>query len=161
MPCTVQQFGFGQSNPTFLLTSAAFDSGASASLGPTPPGAPTALELQRARTQSSPLDPSRDPSRAALRSAEEAEDVPQRLVVRCKPPGPLLSSTAHAIEREFRVLDALHREGLPVPKVWSLCADPRGEGVGSAFYVMSYIEGRIFTDVRMPEVERDEERRAW
>lgn len=72
-----------------------------------------------------------------------------------------MSATAHAIEREFRVLEALGREGLPVPQVWSLCTEAKGDGVGSAFYLMSYVEGRIFTDVKMPELGTDGEREAW
>jgi len=146
LPAKVQQFGFGQSNPTFLLSSAALTSRPPLKMGPTPPSAPAILPA--------PLDPRQEP--------DPAEDgVPLQLVLRCKPAGPLVSATAHAIEREFRVLEALGREGLPVPRVWSLCTDPKGDGVGSAFYLMSYVEGRIFTDVRMPELGTDEERHQW
>ncbi|HEY0749004.1 MAG TPA: phosphotransferase, partial [Steroidobacteraceae bacterium] len=64
-------------------------------------------------------------------------------VLRRKPPGKLLPS-AHAVEREFRVLAALENTPVPVAHVHALCEDP--EVIGSAFYVMDYVEGRIFWD---------------
>jgi aminoglycoside phosphotransferase (APT) family kinase protein len=72
-----------------------------------------------------------------------------RYVLRRKPPGKLLPS-AHAVDREFRVLAALAGTGVPVPKVHALCEDPAV--IGSAFYVMDYVEGRIFWDALLPEV---------
>jgi aminoglycoside phosphotransferase (APT) family kinase protein len=72
-----------------------------------------------------------------------------RYVLRRKPPGKLLPS-AHAVDREFRVLAALAATNVPVPKVYALCEDP--EVIGSAFYVMAYVEGRIFWDALLPEV---------
>jgi aminoglycoside phosphotransferase (APT) family kinase protein len=55
-------------------------------------------------------------------------------VLRKKPPGSLLSSTAHAVEREFRVLDALGKNtNVPVPKVYLLCED--NSILGTPFYV--------------------------
>jgi aminoglycoside phosphotransferase (APT) family kinase protein len=68
-------------------------------------------------------------------------------VLRRKPFGQLLPK-AHAIEREYRVLKALQNTKVPVPQALALCEDT---GVlGSAFYVMSYVQGRIFYDQRMP-----------
>lgn len=67
--------------------------------------------------------------------------------LRRKPPGPLLPS-AHAIEREFRVMDALGRAGFPVPKVYVLVEDV--DTIGTAFYLMDRVEGRIFWDPAMP-----------
>jgi aminoglycoside phosphotransferase (APT) family kinase protein len=70
-------------------------------------------------------------------------------VLRKKPPGPLLPS-AHAVEREFWVMQALAKTAVPVPKVYALCED---EAVtGRAFYVMEHLDGRIFWDQRLPEV---------
>lgn len=83
LPLTVQQFGYGQSNPTYLLTSSA--------------------------------------------SAQ--------YVLRKKPPGQLLSKTAHQVEREYRVLKALAGTAVPAPEVFCLCEDPAV--LGSAFYVCS------------------------
>jgi aminoglycoside phosphotransferase (APT) family kinase protein len=73
----------------------------------------------------------------------------QRYVLRRKPPGKLLPS-AHAVDREFRVLAALKDTAVPVARVYALCEDP--EVIGSAFYVMDYLEGRIFWDALLPEV---------
>ncbi len=70
-------------------------------------------------------------------------------VLRRKPPGPLLPS-AHAVEREFRVMRALADTAVPVPRVDALCEDD--SVIGSAFYVMEYLDGRIFWDQRLPEV---------
>lgn len=81
LPLSVQQFGYGQSNPTYLLSSA---SGA-------------------------------------------------QYVLRKKPPGQLLSKTAHQVEREYRVLSALAGSDVPAPKVYCLCEDTTV--LGSAFYV--------------------------
>src|SRR5258707_6668906 len=95
-PLDVEQFGGGQSNPTYRLTS--------------PSG---------------------------------------RYVLRRKPPGPLLPS-AHAVDREFRVLAALAGNGVPVARVHALCDDV--SVIGSMFYVMDYVEGRVFLDQRLPEL---------
>lgn len=72
----------------------------------------------------------------------------RRYVLRRKPPGKLLPS-AHAVDREFRVLTALRDTQVPVAHTYALCEDP--EVIGSAFYVMQYVEGRIFWDASLPE----------
>lgn len=77
-------------------------------------------------------------------------------VLRRKPFGPLLPS-AHAVEREYRVMRALAGTGVPVPRVHALCEDP--EIIGSAFFVMDYLDGRIFWDQRLPD-QTPAERRA-
>ena len=70
-----------------------------------------------------------------------------RYVMRKKPPGQLLAS-AHQVDREFRVMKALGAVGFPVPRMRALCED---EGVvGTSFYVMDFLEGRIFRDARLP-----------
>jgi aminoglycoside phosphotransferase (APT) family kinase protein len=71
----------------------------------------------------------------------------RRWVLRKKPPGPLLAS-AHQVDREYRVMAALGEVGFPVPRMRALCEDE--SVLGSAFYVMDYLEGRIFRDARLP-----------
>jgi aminoglycoside phosphotransferase (APT) family kinase protein len=95
-PLRVRQFDGGQSNPTYLLETAA-----------------------------------------------------QKYGRRRKPPGVLLKS-AHAIEREFRVLRALAAQGFPVPQPLVLCEDTAV--IGTSFYVMQHVEGRIFWDCAMPDL---------
>jgi aminoglycoside phosphotransferase (APT) family kinase protein len=73
-------------------------------------------------------------------------------VLRRKPPGKLLES-AHAIDREFRVLEALQDSDVPVPRTYVLCED--NGVVGTSFFVMSMIEGRNLVDPRVPELGED------
>jgi aminoglycoside phosphotransferase (APT) family kinase protein len=94
-PLGVEQFGGGQSNPTYRLTA--------------PSG---------------------------------------RYVLRRKPPGKLLAS-AHAVDREYRVISALRGTGFPVPRTFGLCEDEAV--IGTAFYVMDYVEGRILWNQQLPE----------
>jgi len=75
------------------------------------------------------------------------ESPASRVVVRKKPPGVLLP-TAHQVEREFRILAALAESGVPVPEVYALCEDE--SVIGTAFYVMAHVDGRVFTDPRLP-----------
>ena len=70
-----------------------------------------------------------------------------RYVLRRKPPGRLLRS-AHAVDREFRVIGALYAAGFPVPRPVALCADE--SVIGTMFYVMAFVEGRIFWDPDLP-----------
>ena len=72
-------------------------------------------------------------------------------VLRRKPPGELLKG-AHAVDREARVLRAVGAAGLPVPHVYGLCTDE--SVIGTWFFVMAMIDGRIFWDATMPEVAR-------
>jgi aminoglycoside phosphotransferase (APT) family kinase protein len=81
-----------------------------------------------------------------------------RLVMRRKPPGQLLGG-AHAIEREVRVMRALKASGFEVPQVHGICEDP--EVIGTAFYVMDWVEGRIFWDATMPGVSNDQRRQMF
>jgi aminoglycoside phosphotransferase (APT) family kinase protein len=74
-------------------------------------------------------------------------------VLRRKPPGKLLKG-AHAVEREYRVLDALGRHGFPVARVHGLCTDD--EVIGTSFYVMECIEGRIVWDATFPGMAASE-----
>jgi aminoglycoside phosphotransferase (APT) family kinase protein len=95
-PLDVQQFGGGQSNPTFLLAAGG-----------------------------------------------------RRYVLRKKPPGQLLKS-AHQVDREYRIMKALAATDVPVPKMHVLCEDE--SVIGTSFYVMDFLEGRIFRDPQLPGV---------
>ncbi|MBM3548015.1 MAG: phosphotransferase family protein [Alphaproteobacteria bacterium] len=78
-----------------------------------------------------------------------------RYVLRRKPSGTLLKS-AHAVEREYRVMKALAGTPVPVPKVFHLCEDT--SVVGTAFFVMEFLDGRIFWDPALPELQSNERR---
>jgi aminoglycoside phosphotransferase (APT) family kinase protein len=71
----------------------------------------------------------------------------RRYVLRRKPPGKLLPS-AHAVDREFRVMSALSGTDVPVAKTYALCEDEAV--IGTAFYLMEYVEGRILWDPLLP-----------
>ncbi|MBW0549785.1 hypothetical protein O181_089500 [Austropuccinia psidii MF-1] len=73
-----------------------------------------------------------------------------KFVLRKKPPGNLLSNTAHAIEREFKILSALPNQ-FPAPKVFALCLDP--SIIGTPFYLMEFISGRIFHQNHLPQIK--------
>lgn len=72
-----------------------------------------------------------------------------KYVLRRKPPGVLLKS-AHAVDREFRVMRALFERGLPVPEPLALCEDD--SVLGTAFYVMRHVPGRVFLISAMPDL---------
>jgi aminoglycoside phosphotransferase (APT) family kinase protein len=74
-------------------------------------------------------------------------------VLRRKPPGKLLPS-AHAVDREFRVISALHKQGLPVARPHLLCEDD--SIIGTAFYVMDFVGGRVFWEPYMPGISGTE-----
>ncbi|KAF8329088.1 kinase-like protein [Cantharellus anzutake] len=91
-----------------------------------------------------------------------------RFVLRKKPSGTLLSPTAHAIEREFRVLSALQlynehtkddTRKIPIPNPIILCEDQAV--IGTSFYVMEFLEGRIFADFKMPQLSPSERKACW
>ncbi|KAL4064255.1 kinase-like domain-containing protein [Scleroderma yunnanense] len=132
-PVVVKQFKFGQSNPTYFLTDARF-------------------VLPHI---------SWDDSNSSLSQ--------KRFVLRKKPAGQLLSSTAHQVEREFRMLSALHKHNanptttpnqiVPVPTPFALCED--NSVIGTPFYIMEYLDGRIFTDPKMLNVSSEIRRECW
>jgi aminoglycoside phosphotransferase (APT) family kinase protein len=74
-------------------------------------------------------------------------------VLRRKPPGKLLPS-AHAVDREYRVITALGGTEVPVPRTWVLCEDDAI--IGTAFYVMDCVHGRVFSDPALPEATPSE-----
>jgi len=92
-----------------------------------------------------------------------------RFVLRKKPAGKLVSQTAHQVEREYTVLAAIHKYNtrattppesrVPVPQVFVLCEDVNV--IGTPFYIMEFLEGRIFTDMSMPGVPLEVRRECW
>ncbi|SFH94970.1 Predicted kinase, aminoglycoside phosphotransferase (APT) family [Bosea sp. OK403] len=81
-----------------------------------------------------------------------------RLVLRKKPPGPLLPS-AHAVDREYRILKALAGSAVPVPPV--LLLHEQDDVVGTPFYLMERLEGRVFHDTALPGVSTDDRRAMY
>lgn len=77
----------------------------------------------------------------------------RRYVLRKKPPGQLLKS-AHQVDREFRAMKALAATDVPVPRMHVLCEDE--SVIGTSFYVMDYLEGRIFRNPQLPDCTRSE-----
>jgi aminoglycoside phosphotransferase (APT) family kinase protein len=71
----------------------------------------------------------------------------RRYALRRKPPGKLLPS-AHAVDREYRIISVLHAQGFPVAEPVLYCADETV--IGTAFFVMAYVEGRVFWEPQMP-----------
>ena len=80
-----------------------------------------------------------------------------RYVLRAKPPGELLKS-AHQVDREFRVIQALEKSAVPVPRVLHLSEE--ASPIGRMFYVMEHVDGRIFWDPALPEAADSAERTA-
>jgi len=78
-------------------------------------------------------------------------------VLRRKPPGNLLPS-AHAVDREFKVMQSLAKKDFPVPEVIKLCEDD--SVIGTSFYIMEHVKGRIFWDPLMPDIKEPSERTA-
>ena len=83
----------------------------------------------------------------------------REMVLRKKPAGGNLLPSAHAVDREYRVIEALAATDVPVPKAVIYCAD---EGViGTPFYLMERLEGRVFPGYALPEVPREERRAMY
>ncbi|HKJ17909.1 MAG TPA: phosphotransferase [Xanthomonadales bacterium] len=76
-----------------------------------------------------------------------------KYVLRRKPPGKLLKS-AHAVDREYRVMSALAETPVPVPATYLLCEDD--SIIGSMFFLMEYVEGRVMWDPALPKLESSE-----
>lgn len=126
---------------------------------------------------------STDPRHITIRQFEFGQSNPtyllvdaatgRRVVLRRKPSGKLISATAHRIEREYLILarltaynqqlaesqDAGKPEPVPVPRVYGYCND--AAVVGAEFYVMDYVQGRIFEDVRLKVIPREERREMY
>jgi aminoglycoside phosphotransferase (APT) family kinase protein len=71
-----------------------------------------------------------------------------KYVLRRKPPGTLLKS-AHAVDREFRIISALYGADFPVPRPYALCEED--QVIGTMFFIMEYVEGRIFWELDLPD----------
>ncbi|ABS62272.1 aminoglycoside phosphotransferase [Parvibaculum lavamentivorans DS-1] len=82
----------------------------------------------------------------------------KRYVMRKKPPGQLLAS-AHQVDREYRVMKALAETDVPVPHMYALCEDD--SVIGTSFYVMEYLEGRVFRESVMPGASEAERRAVY
>ncbi len=82
----------------------------------------------------------------------------RRFALRRKPPGKLLPS-AHAVDREYRVIKALHQVGFPVAQPHVLCEDD--SVIGTAFYVMDCVEGRVLWDQSLPGMSKAERAAIW
>lgn len=79
----------------------------------------------------------------------------RKYVLRKKPPGVLLKS-AHAVDREYRIMTALRDSGVPVPRTYLLCEDD--SVIGTPFFVMEKCEGRVLSDPLLPNLSADERR---
>ncbi len=79
-------------------------------------------------------------------------------VLRRKPPGKLLPS-AHAVDREYRILTALAGTGVPVPRTYALCADD--SVIGTVFYIMEWVRGRVMADPLLPGLTPSERGRVY
>ncbi|XP_069070933.1 acyl-CoA dehydrogenase family member 10 [Pleurodeles waltl] len=82
----------------------------------------------------------------------------RQLVLRKKPPGKLLPS-AHAVEREYRIMKALDEAGVPVPKVLILCED--SSVIGTPFFLMEYCPGQLYTNPALPGMEPSQRRAIY
>jgi aminoglycoside phosphotransferase (APT) family kinase protein len=82
----------------------------------------------------------------------------RRYALRRKPPGKLLPS-AHAVDREFKVISALYPTGFPVAKPLALCADE--SVIGTMFYVMDCVDGRVLWDPALPGMTREQRAAIW
>jgi aminoglycoside phosphotransferase (APT) family kinase protein len=84
--------------------------------------------------------------------------IDDKYVLRRKPPGKLLPS-AHAVDREYRVIKALFETGFPVARPHVLCEDE--SVIGTAFYVMDFVAGRVLWDPALPGMTREERAAVW
>jgi len=82
----------------------------------------------------------------------------KKYVLRKKPPGKLLPS-AHQVDREFRVMKALEKSDVPVPEMYLLCEDENI--IGTTFFVMQYVQGRLLEDITLPDMTPDERRAIY
>jgi len=80
------------------------------------------------------------------------------LVLRKKPPGKLLPG-AHAIEREYKIMNALGKQGVPVPPLHGLCQDD--SVLGTPFYMMDYVAGKIYKDPSLPGIDKESRKKVY
>ena len=82
----------------------------------------------------------------------------QRYVLRKKPPGQLLAS-AHAVDREFRIISALSQTDVPVARAYAYCDDE--SVIGQAFYIMEFVDGRVFRNLSLPDLDPAERKAIY
>lgn len=82
-----------------------------------------------------------------------------QFVLRKKPPGKLLSKSAHKVDREYRVIHALEDTDVPVPRAICLCQDEKV--IGTDFYIMEFLDGRMIQNPSMPDVDGKERTEMW
>jgi aminoglycoside phosphotransferase (APT) family kinase protein len=82
-----------------------------------------------------------------------------KFVLRKKPPGNIVSSASHQVEREYRAMHALRTSNVPVPEVFCLCED--SSVIGTPFYIMEFLDGRIFKEAFIPGVSPAERTEMW
>jgi len=82
----------------------------------------------------------------------------KKYVLRKKPPGKLLPG-AHAIEREYTIMNALGQHGVPVPQLQGLCQD--SSVIGTPFYLMDYISGKIYKDPSLPSLDPESRKKVY
>ena len=82
----------------------------------------------------------------------------KNLVLRRKPPGKLLPS-AHAVDREYKVITALYETDVPVPKTYGLCED--NDVAGTAFFVMDFLDGDLFWDPMIPSMRNSDRKEIY
>ncbi|EME41254.1 hypothetical protein DOTSEDRAFT_73613 [Dothistroma septosporum NZE10] len=83
----------------------------------------------------------------------------KKYVLRKKPPGKLLSKTAHRVDREFQIIHALEKTDVPVPKAYILCDDD--SVIGTPFYIMECLEGRFIDNSVIPDVSASDRAAMW
>ncbi|KAK4936454.1 hypothetical protein LTR10_022671 [Elasticomyces elasticus] len=82
-----------------------------------------------------------------------------RYVMRKAPPGQLLSKTAHRVDREYKIIKALEQTDVPVPKAYCLCED--NGVIGTPFYIMEFLDGRMVTEPHFPGFSPEERTEMW
>lgn len=83
----------------------------------------------------------------------------KKYVLRKKPPGKLLSKTAHRVDREYAIIHALENTDVPVPKAYILCEDD--SVIGTPFYIMSFLDGRFIKNSAIEGVNAEDRRAMW
>ncbi|EPQ55195.1 APH-domain-containing protein [Gloeophyllum trabeum ATCC 11539] len=133
-PVAVKQFKGGQSNPTYLL-----------------------------------IDAKSGSHKSSYNFVLTIENRGSRWVLRKKPAGKLVSNAAHQIEREYTILEAIHwhnvrtttpaEKKVPVPEPFAFCEDLTV--IGTPFYLMEFLDGRIFTDPKMAQIPAADRKECW
>ncbi|CAM9530049.1 unnamed protein product, partial [Laminaria digitata] len=151
----LKKFSVGQSNPTFLLR-----------IHLSPPPASSLPRRSHSNGHGNGHDQHhhrqhhyRHPAGEETFNASTAATTAEYRFVLRKKPATVKVSSAHAIEREFRVLRALRHTDIPVPRALVLCED--ASVIGTPFYLMEFVEGRIFSDAALPSMSRGDRAAAY